>query len=44
MSYYQDRLRRWAYRCDAGGANLLRQMMDQAAPLLEELGALPRLG
>ena len=38
-SYYQDRLRRWAYRCDAGGADLLRAMMHKAAPLLEELGA-----
>ena len=38
-TYYQDRLRRWAYRCDAGGADLLRAMMDKAAPLLEELGA-----
>ena len=38
-TYYQDRLRRWAYRCDAGGARLLRQMMDKASPLLEGVSA-----
>jgi len=41
-TYYQDRLRRWAYRCDAGGARLLRGMMDKATPLLE--GVSLRLG
>ena len=29
-TYYQDRLKRWAYRTDRQGAELLRGMMAQA--------------